>query len=321
MAVCIGKKYALGKRLGSGSFGEIFQGRELQSGKRVAIKLELRASRHPQLAYETRIYRMLGGGPGIPAVHWFGSEGKYNVMVMDLLGSSLEKLFNDCGRTFSLKTVLMLADQMLARLEYVHGKQLVHRDIKPDNFLLGKGPFESVLFLIDYGLSKRYLDPRTGGTHIPFRDDKQLTGTARYASLHAHLGREQSRRDDLEAVGYVLLYFLLGKLPWQGLEHSSDEDKYERIRRKKESTSLEELCRDAPPVFQEYLQTVRQLAFEETPNYGSLRRLFTRAMTKAGYQMDYAFDWRNGCALAKPALTAASIASVADSGRVVELLK
>lgn len=132
---------------------------------------------------------------------------------MDLLGPSLEDLFNYCKRKLTLKTVLLLADQMLQRIEAVHAKHFMHRDIKPDNFLMGNPTDKNLLYIIDFGLAKKYLISKTG-EHIPYRDGKNLTGTARYASLNTHKGIEQGRRDDLESIGYVLLYFLKGELPW-----------------------------------------------------------------------------------------------------------
>eukprot|EP00742_Colponemidia_sp_Colp-10_P001312 GILJ01001414.1.p1 GENE.GILJ01001414.1~~GILJ01001414.1.p1 ORF type:complete len:411 (-),score=40.20 GILJ01001414.1:183-1415(-) len=290
MELRVGGKYRLGRKIGSGSFGDIYLGTNIQNGEEVAIKLEPVKSRHPQLLYESKLYKLLQGGVGVPTVHWYGVEGDYNVMVLDLLGPSLEDLFNFCSRKFSLKTVLMLADQMINRIEYVHAKSFIHRDIKPDNFLIGLGKKANQIFLIDFGLAKKYRDPKTQ-QHIPYRENKNLTGTARYASVNTHLGIEQSRRDDLEALGYVLMYFMRGSLPWQGLKATTKKEKYERIMEKKMSTPVEVLCKGYPSEFATYLNYCRSLRFEDRPDYAYLKRMFKDLFFRESYQYDFIFDW------------------------------
>uniref|UniRef100_A0A8C6SLP6 non-specific serine/threonine protein kinase n=1 Tax=Neogobius melanostomus TaxID=47308 RepID=A0A8C6SLP6_9GOBI len=290
MELRVGNKYRLGRKIGSGSFGDIYLGSNIATGEEVAIKLECVKTKHPQLHIESKFYKMMQGGVGIPSIKWCGAEGDYNVMVMELLGPSLEDLFNFCSRKFSLKTVLLLADQMISRIEYIHSKNFIHRDVKPDNFLMGLGKKGNLVYIIDFGLAKKYRDARTH-QHIPYRENKNLTGTARYASINTHLGIEQSRRDDLESLGYVLMYFNLGSLPWQGLKAATKRQKYERISEKKMSTPIEVLCKGYPSEFSTYLNFCRSLRFDDKPDYSYLRQLFRNLFHRQGFSYDYVFDW------------------------------
>ncbi|KAJ6318746.1 hypothetical protein OIU76_014162 [Salix suchowensis] len=306
----IGGKFKLGRKIGSGSFGELYLGINVQSGEEVAVKLESVKTKHPQLHYESKLYMLLQGGTGIPHLKWFGVEVDYNVMVIDLLGPSLEDLFNYCNRKLSLKAVLMLADQLINRVEYMHSRGFLHRDIKPDNFLMGLGRKANQVYIIDYGLAKKYRDLQTH-KHIPYRykaaiqeifclvcfpskkgsAEDAVAGTARYASVNTHLGVEQSRRDDLESLGYVLMYFLRGSLPWQGLKAGTKKQKYDRISEKKMLTPTEVLCKNYPSEFTSYFHYCRSLRFEDKPDYSYLKRLFRDLFIREGYQFDYVFDW------------------------------
>jgi len=289
-------KWRVGRKIGSGSFGEIYLGTNIYTMEEVALKFETTKTKHPQLLYESKIYRYLSLSPcgqpvvGFPAVKWYGQEGDYNVMAMELLGPSLEDLFNFCHRKFSLKTVLMIAIQTITRIEYLHSRSFIHRDIKPDNFLMGLGKHSETIYLIDFGLSKRYRDPKTH-VHIPYREGKNLTGTARYASINTHLGLEQSRRDDLESLGYVLMYFNRGSLPWQGLKAATKKQKYQKISDKKANTPIEVLCKGFPAEFAIYLNYCRSLKFEEKPDYDYLRSIFQSLYRKKGFPDDHVFDW------------------------------
>ncbi|XP_010512404.1 PREDICTED: casein kinase 1-like protein 10 [Camelina sativa] len=286
----IGGKFKLGRKIGSGSFGELYIGINVQTGEEVALKLEPVKTKHPQLHYESKVYMLLQGGTGVPHIKWLGVEGNYNCMAIDLLGPSLEDLFNYCSRSFSLKTVLMLADQLINRVEYMHCRGFLHRDIKPDNFLMGLGRKANQVYIIDFGLAKKFRDLQTH-KHIPYRENKNLTGTARYASVNTHLGIEQSRRDDLESLGYVLMYFLRGSLPWQGLKALTKKQKYEKISEKKMLTPVEVLCKSFPSEFTSYFHYCRSLRFEDKPDYSYLKRLFRDLFIREGYQFDYVFDW------------------------------
>eukprot|EP00928_Gymnodinium_smaydae_P033217 TRINITY_DN2384_c0_g1_i1.p1 TRINITY_DN2384_c0_g1~~TRINITY_DN2384_c0_g1_i1.p1 ORF type:complete len:381 (+),score=38.01 TRINITY_DN2384_c0_g1_i1:53-1144(+) len=290
MDLRVGHHYRLVRKLGNGSFGEIYVANHVVSGEEVAVKIESIKAKHQQLIHEAKVYKHLGGGVGIPKVRWFGLDCDFNAMVFDCLGPSLEDHFKYCKRKFSIKTLLMLADQLISRLEYIHSKSIIHRDIKPENFLMGLGRHRNVVYAIDFGLAKRYRDPVTK-QHIPYAEGLDFTGTARYASLGAQLGCEQSCRDDLEAVGNMLMYFGRGSLPWQGVKAPDQRGKARAVLERKRATPLENLCMHFPSEFETYMRYCRGLSFEERPGYSYLRRLFTELFAKKGYKNDNAWDW------------------------------
>jgi casein kinase 1 alpha len=280
-------KYRTIKKLGEGSFGKVYKAE--YNGEYYAIKFEDRTKGQNLLETEATIMSYLKG-PNIPAIKSFGYSGDYNILVMQLMGKSLEELFNK-RQKFSVKTTALLAYQMITVLQYIHDKHIIHRDIKPDNFVMGLNKQNADLFLLDFGLAKKYRSSKTLEQY-PYIKKKKLTGTARYASIHALEEMEQSRRDDLESVGYVLMYFLRGNLPWQGLKIKSKEDRYKKILDKKKETTSEQLCKNYPDEFREYLEYSRNLEYTEEPKYEKLKnKFYALIVNKMNESFDYVYDW------------------------------
>jgi len=271
-------KFETVKRLGAGCFGEVYRGKNTETDAQVAIKFENRDGRSaPQLEHEGQVLQALSKDmdprpQGIAECQFFGQEGNFNVLVMEILGKSLEDHVQGCKGKLTVKTTVLIAQQVLQRIEYLHSKGYVHRDIKPENFMFGVGNKIHHVYIIDFGLSKLYWD-KTRNAHAQFRQKLSLTGTARYASINAHKGIEQSRRDDLEAIGHMLFYFLRGALPWSGLDAKTQEEKYRKICEKKENTPIDQLNTGFPKQFDQYLDYCRKLQFPEKPDYTMLHGL------------------------------------------------
>ena len=297
MDIMVGKKYQLLKKLGEGSFGLLYKGLNIETNEPVAIKLELTEGNHqPSLRFEYASYKRLQVDQvtvvGFPSLFYFGpyvAEKRFDALVLELLGHSIEDLFDKCNRRFSLKTILQIVIQILSRMEHVHKAGIVHRDIKPENFMFGRPASESkaILHVIDFGLAKHYLED---GKHIRQERSKGCLGTARYMSINTHLGKTQSRRDDLEALGYMFVYLFKGRLPWQGLAGAGAE-RYDNILKVKKETSPEDLCKGLPNEFEQYLKTVRKLGFEEAPDHSDLRNMFIRVFDRKKFEKDSIYDW------------------------------
>ena len=286
MTLVVEGKYRILSKIGEGSFGKIFQGVNSHTDETVAIKIE-KSSESSLLKNEAKIYKLLEDNPGIPKLRSFGKEGVFNYMVMDLLGKSLEDCRVNCGGTLSLKTVLGLGVQMLRRIETIHDNGIIHRDIKPDNFLIKEG--SNLVNVIDFGLARRYTDKN--GNHIKEETGRKLTGTARYASLNVHRGYTPSRRDDLESIGYVLLYLLLGKLPWQSIKCNDKDKRYLLIGEAKASVPLWQHFPNVPDEFILYLNHCQKLEHDEDPDYDYLRNIFINLYKHHGYPADNVYDW------------------------------
>ncbi|EPE10596.1 casein kinase i [Ophiostoma piceae UAMH 11346] len=286
------------ERVGEGTFCVVYKAELLPKSpgetqtRQVAAKFELRKTDSTQLRNEFRMYKKFQTCPGVANIYSFGEMDFHKVLVMDLLGPSLESYFQDCGRHFSVKTVCMLAIQMIARVQAIHEHDLIYRDIKPENFLMGlpSTPNADMVHLIDYGMAKVFRDSETN-KHIPYGEAQSLSGTARYMSINAHRRCTQSRRDDLEALGHVFLYFLRGNLPWQGVKAPQNEQRYDQMCEKKQATSIEDLCKGFPPEFAEYLTYTRSLTFDGDPDYDYLCSLFTKTLDAQGAVNDNVYDW------------------------------
>nr|CAD1822318.1 unnamed protein product [Ananas comosus var. bracteatus] len=239
--------------------------------------------RNSTLMEEARIYTILQGKSGIPKILWSGTDGDDKILILELLGPNLLSLLEECGGRFTLRTVLLLAIQMIGRIEYVHSKGFLHRDIKPENFVMGVGKQRNQVYIIDFGIAKSYLDPATN-RHIPNRALKNVIGTPRYASWNAHCLNEPSRRDDLESLGYVLIYLLRGRLPWQGIRGPTNSEKY-AMQFAVKHTFLE-LIMPIPTELANYLAYCDGLEFDEKPDYDYLKQLFYDRYCSEATQID-----------------------------------
>lgn len=288
-------KFTLDKLLGKGGFGEVYQGTQVATGEKVAIKLE-KCSGRSFLFHEARVMQDLqtfSQNPtcGMPTLKYFGQEGDFRVLIMTLHGPSLEDLHEHLGR-FSLKTTLMLADQMISRLEFVHSVGYVHRDLKPDNFLMGIGKLSHHCYLIDFGLSTKYLS--SNGSHREMTTGRNFVGTTRYASLRTHQGISQSRRDDMEQLAYIFVYLLRGRLPWSGLNIKDRDEKEKAIGDMKEKLPTSQICNRCPQQFEDFLLYSRKMEFTETPQYEMCRMLMGSVLEDLGPVLgknDFEYDW------------------------------
>ena len=309
----IADNFVLLHLIGQGAFGQIYISYNMRDNIAVSIKKEIKKPQKiPQLKIESKVYQALlninaddisGAKPfnqdevqGVPKFYGVGELPDSYYLIMDFLGPNLLELFEYCGcHKFTISTVSLLALQILNRIENLHKHYYLHRDIKPENFLIGMKEKANIIYLIDFGLSKRYKNPKTH-QHIPYREGRSLTGTARYVSINTHLGIEQSRRDDLESIGYLLVYFLKGVLPWQGLKNGN---RYTRIMEKKLQIPTEILCYGLPEEFIFYLNYCKSLRFEDRPDYDYLRGLFIKllgtcnvvyGLTKEMLKFDWCFE-------------------------------
>ena len=279
-------KYRCIQKLGEGSFGIIYKAE--YNGNFYAIKFEKIMKDKNLLENEAAIMNYLKG-PNIPYIITYSANSNYSILVMQLLGKNLGSIFEE-KKIFSLKTVCMVGYQIISILEYIHNRHIIHRDIKPDNFVMGLNDLSQYVYILDFGLAKKYRSSTTLKQY-PFINRGKIIGTARYASINALKGNELSRRDDLEAAGYVLIYFIKGRLPWQGLNSKTKEERYKKILEKKMEISSKKLCEGLPEEFEKLIEYVKNLEYLELPDYEKLRGYFNSILRKEHFKFDYIYDW------------------------------
>lgn len=286
--IVVSNEYKLLREIGSGSFGEVYLAKN-KDNKKFAAKIEKKGDRS-RLYDEYKFYKKLydrGFKIGIPKIISFIETPEYNMLVMELLGKNLDELLEEYNGTFDINTVLKIGIDIINLLECLHETGFIHRDIKPNNFMTGYKSDSKHLYVLDFGLSKQYINKKE---HINFKGERSLIGTARYASINVHMGFEPSRRDDLEAVGYMLIYFLKGKLPWQGLKKEKNDDHIRMIGDVKMSTNIKKLCENIPTCFIEYISYCKKLQFDEKPDYNYLKNLFIKEADNQHIDLKYCWN-------------------------------
>lgn len=284
--ILIFNKYRTVKKLGEGSFGNVYKA--FYDDEYYALKMEDISLDYDLLENEATILNYLQG-PNIPKFISFSKDKGYNVLVMELLDQSLDNILSKLRR-FSVKTVAMLGYQLIKILKYIHDKHIIHRDIKPDNLAMGRKELNGTLYIIDFGLAKKFRSSRTL-KQFPLIKRHSLTGTARYASINALQGYEQSRRDDLESAMYVLMFFLRGNLPWQNIKIKGKHDKYLKICNKKKEISSKELGKNFPSEFAELLEYFKNLGYTEDPDYEMCLKKMLNVLERENATFDYVYDW------------------------------
>lgn len=267
----ISNKYILDKLINQGAFGKIYTGQNKFTNENVIIKLEDIKNEMNLLQHEAKILNILKNVNNIPKIKMFGLTKTHNYMVIDKLSHSLEYLKRKCGGSFQLKTILQIGMQLLTIIEDIHNAGVLHRDIKPDNILIGSANKLNQIYLIDFGLSNIYVDEKWN--HKPISNNKSVIGTLSYISLNVHNGIEYSRRDDLISIGYILIYFFKGKLPWQNISCNDINQKTEIIKNIKK-TEFINLIKSMPFEFIIYFNYCNKLKYDEKPNYKYLKNLF-----------------------------------------------
>lgn len=285
--ISVGNNYRLIKKIGKGSFGEVYLVTDTD-GNKYACKAESNTSKN-RLKGESYIYKRFATKnlSCVPTIHKYIETSDYNLLIMQLLGKSLDVIFDECDNIIDIGTVMKMGIMIISHLEKIHRLGIIHRDIKPNNFMFGINENENDLYVMDFGLSKKWC---VNKDHIEFKTDRSMIGTARYASLNIHIGTEPSRRDDMESVGYMLVYLAKGSLPWQGLKKKTKENQLDKIGEKKMMINLKALCENLPSCFYEYINYTRNLQFTDKPDYEYLRDIFIASAKEHNITLKYFWE-------------------------------
>lgn len=286
----VGTNYSLIEKIGKGSFGEVYRVAD-KNGNIYACKSELKGDKN-RLRMESYIYKRFASKNilCVPKIYNYIETPQYNLLIMELLGKSLDVIFEECNNTIDIGTVMKMAISIIDNLEQIHRTGIIHRDIKPNNFMFGLEDKKNQLYIMDFGLSKKWYSE---SKHIKYKTGRSMIGTARYTSLNMHVGIEPSRRDDMESVGYMLVYLVKGSLPWQGLKKKTKENPVDKIGEEKILIDLLMLCMGLPECFLEYINYTRNLQFMQKPDYEYLRNIFIESAKKHNIELRYYWENNN----------------------------
>ena len=280
------------KKIGGGAFGKIYSCINNKTKEIYACKIEKPDIENPQLGNEYRILSLLKNYDYFPKCFKYCNSQYGYILILERLGSNLGVIMSKLpNKKFSMKSALMIINQSLERLKLIHEKGIIHRDMKPENLCIGYKGKEKNIYLIDFGLSKIINNDKKNLYLLNIKKEKIVIGTVRYISMNAHLGNEQYKKDDLESLAYMMIYFIKGELPWQNLKAKSRKEKYTKIYQKKKHTVNTELCNFLPDEIKTFLSYILNLNQKQNPDYNKLMNLINNLMKKYGYSNDSQFEW------------------------------
>ena len=283
----IKEKYMVFSQIGKGAFGNVFKGVNIETQEYVAIKFESQNVSKERLDKESQLYTFLkekNKRTFIPNIYWYGSVHNYNVLIMTRLGPSFENLIRKYNYTIQLKSILLLTINFFKVLKEIHSLDIIHQDIKPDNFAIGRNKLKKNIYIFDFGLSKIKESDMNDKTN-------SLLGTVRYASIRAHEGYSLSYRDDFESLMYMIVYLYNRKLPWQGIQGKTKSEKNIKVLEMKKKIDLSQLCYRLPIEYQKIIHYSRNLEFNEKPKYDTLINIIEERLNGFGFDINDQYEW------------------------------